>query len=101
MIERLMSLFRVRDKTQLFVVFLVFSITGTLSMFLGKYVLSYLFGAEFEFSRFYWLWRLLLIFPLYQILLILVGSLFGEFRYFWNIEKKILKKMGLIKSSSS
>tara|TARA_Y100000589_G_C26619147_1_gene413480 strand:- start:133 stop:438 length:306 start_codon:yes stop_codon:yes gene_type:complete len=101
MIERLMSLFRVRDKTQLFVVFLVFSITGTLSMFLGKYVLSYLFGPGFEFSRFYWLWRLLLIFPLYQILLILVGSLFGEFKYFWNIEKKILKKMGLIKSSGS
>ena len=39
-------------------------------------------------NEFYWLIRILLIFPLYQILLIIVGTLFGEFKYFWAIEKK-------------
>jgi hypothetical protein len=37
--------------------------------------------------------RLIIIFPIYQILLVLIGSIFGQFRFFWKFEKKILKRM--------
>ena len=39
--------------------------------------------------------RILLIFPIYQITLPLVGWMFGQFKFFWNLEKKMLQRMGL------
>ena len=32
--------------------------------------------------------RLLLIFPIYQVLLVWIGFLFGQFKFFWAFEKK-------------
>jgi hypothetical protein len=36
-----------------------------------------------------------LIFPLYQVLLVLIGALFGQFSFFWGFEKKMLRRFGL------
>jgi hypothetical protein len=33
---------------------------------------------------------LLVIFPLYQVLLLVYGALFGQFRFFWKKEKQLL-----------
>ena len=99
--NKLIKIFRVKDIYQLIIIFIVFGITGSLSVVLGKYVLMYIFGESFLSNDYYWLLRLILIFPIYQVLLIIVGALFGQFRYFWEIEKKILIKMKLIKSSRS
>ena len=99
--NKLIKIFRVKDIYQLIIIFIVFGITGSLSVVLGKYVLMYIFGESFLSNDYYWLLRLILIFPIYQVLLIIVGALFGQFKYFWEIEKKILIKMKLIKSSRS
>ena len=97
--SKLIKIFKVKDFKQLIIIFIVFGITGSLSVVLGKYVLINIFGESFLKNDYYWLLRLILIFPIYQVLLIIVGALFGQFRYFWEIEKKILIKMKLIKSS--
>ena len=99
--SKLIKIFRVKDFNQLIIIFIVFGITGSLSVVLGKYVLINIFGENFLNNDYYWLLRLILIFPIYQVLLIIVGALFGQFRYFWEIEKKILIKMKLIKSTRS
>ena len=99
--SKLLKIFKVKDFNQLIIIFIVFGITGSLSVVLGKFVLINIFGESFLNNDYYWLLRLILIFPIYQILLILVGALFGQFRYFWEIEKKILIKMKLIKSTRS
>ena len=99
--SKLIKIFKVKDFNQLIIIFIVFGITGSLSVVLGKYVLINIFGESFLNNDYYWLLRLILIFPIYQILLIIVGALFGQFRYFWEIEKKILIKMKLIKSTRS
>jgi hypothetical protein len=39
--------------------------------------------------------RLLLIFPIYQVLLVANGFLFGQFTFFWNFEKKLLRSLKL------
>ena len=36
--------------------------------------------------------RLLIIFPIYQIILLAVGAIFGEFQYFWDFEKRFWKR---------
>ena len=99
--NKLIKIFKVKDFNQLIIIFIVFGITGSLSVVLGKYVLINIFGESFLNNDYYWLLRLILIFPIYQVLLIIVGALFGQFRYFWEIEKKILIKMKLIKSTRS
>ena len=100
MIEKLINLFKVESAKQLIIVFLVFSITGSLSVFLGEHIINFLFQDGFENNLFFWISRIVIIFPLYQVLLIIVGTIFGEFKYFWRIEKKILIRLKIIKSSS-
>lgn len=98
--NKVIKFFKVKNTKQLIVVFIVFSITGTLSVYLGQPILEFLFEEESKKDLIYWFLRLLIIFPLYQFLLIIVGTLFGQFDYFWRIEKKILSRLGIIKSSS-
>ena len=39
----------------------------------------------------------IIIIPIYQFILIIVASIFGEFQYFWKFEKKFLKRIKIIK----
>jgi len=43
----------------------------------------------------YWILRFIIVTVVYQFVLLLVAFVFGQFNWFWNFEKKILKKMGL------
>ena len=101
MSHKLLTLFKVENYFRLLIIFTVFGITGSLSVVLGKYVLISIFSSNIQNNEFYWLIRILLIFPLYQILLIIIGTLFGEFKYFWAIEKKILVRLKILKSPPS
>ena len=98
MIKKIKKIFKVESSSRLVVIFIVFAITGSLSVYAGEYVLLFFFSETLEKNFFYWSMRILIIFPLYQILLIIVGSIFGEFKYFWEMEKKILRRFGLLKS---
>ena len=99
--NKIFKMFKVDSYLRLFVIFLVFGITGSLSVYLGKYILIGIFSERFIESDLFWIIRLLLVFPLYQFLLIIVGSIFGEFKYFWEIEKKILSRLKILKSPPS
>ena len=101
MIEKLINLFKVKSLKQLVIVFLVFSITGSLSVVLGEPIINFFFEDGIENNLYFWIIRIIIIFPLYQILLIIIGTIFGEFKYFWRIEKKILTRLKIIRSSSS
>ena len=46
---------------------------------------------------FYIFLRILIIIPIYQLILILIATLFGEFEYFWKFEKNFLKRIKIIK----
>ncbi|MAI29762.1 MAG: diacylglyceryl transferase [Rickettsiales bacterium] len=96
--KKIQKFFKVESFSRLVVIFTVFAITGSLSVYLGKYVILFFLSENLEKNFFYWSIRVLIIFPLYQILLIFVGTIFGEFKYFWEMEKKILKRFGLLKS---
>ena len=36
----------------------------------------------------------LLVLPLYQIMLLIYGAIFGQFRFFWEKEKQLVKRIG-------
>ena len=74
---------------------LVFAITGTLSVLCSGHLLLY-FGIDSATmgNIFYWLSRIFTLFLCYQCLLIVVAVPFGQFRYFWYLQKKMLKRVG-------
>ena len=78
--EKLKKMFKVSSTYQLVVVFIVFGITGSLSLFISDYVLDILELENLIISIF-------MVLITYQVLLIIIGSLFGEFIYFWAMEK--------------
>tara|TARA_Y100001970_G_C14108427_1_gene789464 strand:- start:940 stop:1242 length:303 start_codon:yes stop_codon:yes gene_type:complete len=95
--EKIRNFFRVQTNYQLFIINLVFAMTGTSSLFFADYILEVLhISADTFGSASYWTIRIILILPIYQILLIIVGTLFGEFSYFWEMEKKTFRKINLI-----
>ena len=89
--DKLKKLFRVSSTYQLIVVFIVFGITGSLSLVISDYI-SGLFNLDSI------ILSILFVLMIYQVLLIIIGTLFGEFKYFWEMEKKILRRFGLLKS---
>ena len=98
--NRLKEKWKITSNTQLILIFIVFGITGTLSIRVAKPILDFiqLYPENFENiflgGLLYWIIRILIVFPIYQVLLIIIGTLFFQFHFFWNIEKKILKRIG-------
>ena len=75
------------------IVFIVFGISGTVSVFVSNPILNYLNYDEYIKSSFVkFILNILIIFPIYQIILIFVGTLFGQFNYFWTFQKKFFNK---------
>tara|TARA_B100000427_G_C15015472_1_gene380160 strand:+ start:67 stop:369 length:303 start_codon:yes stop_codon:yes gene_type:complete len=84
----------IRSNFQLFIILIVFSITGFIAGFIIADPLLSLFHITNN-DYYYWPIRILLIFPSYQILILFVGGLFGQFRFFWEFEKKMLSRIGI------
>jgi hypothetical protein len=85
----------IESNFQLTIIFIVFAITGSASAWLSKPVCLWIGITKDDFGFWFTPVRLVLIFPLYQVLLVLMGFLFGQFKFFWAFEKKMLKGMGL------
>ena len=83
------------------VILLVFALTGSSSVKIARPLLESIgftraiFPENGIFTFLYWTTRILIIFPIYQLLLVLFGWLFVQFKFFWNFEKKMLGRLGL------
>lgn len=81
---------------QLFLILCTFAVTGTTTAYISRVATSWVGFDETTF----WAWKLLLRLSIlifgYQIIILMVSFLFGQFRFFWNYEKKILRRLGLI-----
>lgn len=81
---------------QMVVIFIVFAITGSTAAYLSKPILDW-FGISKE-TISLWIYYplyIILIFPVYQVLLVSFGFVFGQFNFFWAFEKKMLRSMKL------
>ena len=91
MIDKLKKFFKATSNWHLFIIFLVFGISGILSVIVSKPIIE-LFKINELIDNYilYLTIRILIIFPVYQIVLLFVGTLFGQYRYFLEFEKKML-----------
>ena len=90
-IEKLKDKWGIKSNFQIILILIVFAITGSLSLVVSDPILNFI-GLEKE-NVSSWIFtplRLIIVFPVYQILILIVGFFFGQFKFFWNFEKKML-----------
>lgn len=93
--EKLKNRWGLTSNWQVVIILLVFSITGYSSLLIAKPIMDWIGLTEEATNP--WIYkplRLILIFPFYQVLIVMYGWIFGQFDFFWNFEKKMLKRIG-------
>ncbi len=82
-------------KWEMIRIFLVFSLTGSSSVFIGRPIIKLLGITQANLGLFYWFCYIVIAIVFYQILLVIFGWLLGQFSFFWEFEKKMLRRFGL------
>ncbi len=84
----------IKSNWQVIAIFVVFAVTGSTSAYLSKPILDFLGISKSNPWTYYPLY-IILIFPVYQVLLVFFGFIFGQFTFFWAFEKRMLRACGL------
>ena len=94
--EKLKKRWGLTSNFQVVLIFIVFSINGSFAAWIARPATNFIgFNAETTNPWLFWPVRILLVFIIYQITLPLVGFLFGQYQFFWNFEKKMIRRLGL------
>ena len=98
MIQNLVKRFNANSKIHLLVIFFVFGLSGSFSLWISSPIMLALDLKNIlnNYTLYIFL-RILIIIPIYQIILIVIATIFGEFQYFWKFEKKMLRRIKIIK----
>ncbi len=94
--SKLEDKWKVTYRWELIAIFIVFAITGSSSVFIGRPLIKYIGITKENLNPFiYWILYIIIGLIFYQVLLVFYGWLFGQFQFFWNFEKKMLRRFGL------
>ena len=93
--KRLKEKWGITSNFQFIIILIVFSVTGTLAVWVAKPILE-LVGLDKSAVTPWMFWpiRIAIIFPIYQVMIVVIGALFGQFKFFWAFEKKMLSRLG-------
>lgn len=88
MIKKLKQRWGINSNFQVILILIVFSVTGSAAVYVKKIIFHWI-GIDADTA----LWikipmYVLTILPSYQILLLVIGSLCGQFDFFYNFQKK-------------
>ena len=78
--------------TRVLLILLVFALTGTTVLFIKSPILNFIVG-ENEKTWVHSVIYFILILPIYNIILLMYGTLFGQFKFFWEFEKKFFNRI--------
>lgn len=93
--KKLEHKWKVNFKWEMIRIFIVFTVTGSSSVLIGKPIIHFIGITKENLNPFvYWILYSIIALVFYQILLVSFGWLFGQFQFFWNFEKKILYRFG-------
>lgn len=91
MIDKLKTKWGISSNWQFFIINIVFAVSGMVIVFERKPLFHWLGVSSetpFLIKAFFWL---IIVFPAYQLNLLIFGSILGQFEFFWNKEKKLLR----------
>jgi hypothetical protein len=91
--EKLKERWQLKSAWQVLLVLLVFACTGFTVLFIKKPILNF-FASEAGGSTLASVLYYILILPLYNIILLIYGFVFGQFEFFWAFEKRFFSRIG-------
>lgn len=96
MVRRLKKRWNIESNIQLILILIVFSLTGMATLWVRKTIWPFL-GMVPETS----LWikvpmYIIVIFPSYQVLQLIIAFIFGQFTFFWEFEKNMFRRIGIL-----
>lgn len=97
--KRLKEKWGIESNAQFWIIMLVFAITGSTIVFIRRPIFNLLGVTE---ATSMWIkvpLYILVVLPSYQIMLLVVGTIFGQFKFFWEFEKKMFKRFKKKKKS--
>ena len=93
--KKLKERWNVTSNWQITKIFIVFAITGSSSLFVGRPIIAFIGITKENLNPFvYWVLYIIIGLIFYQILLLTYGWLFGQFKFFLEFEKKMLGRIG-------
>ncbi len=90
-LQRLQTKWKLDSLLQVVLVLVVFACTGFTILFIKNPILNFFEVEKGGFLNTFL--YLLLVLPLYQIFLLIYGFIFGQFRFFWEKEKQIFRRI--------
>ena len=94
MIKKLKEKWGITSNFQLFIICVVFAITGSVSAIISSPVIDYLFEGLNINKYLKFILQLVIIMPIYQVLLLFFGFIFFQFNFFLQFVKKFLSFFG-------
>jgi hypothetical protein len=91
-INRLKTRWNLTSTWQVIIVLIVFACTGTTVLVVKKPLFAYWFP-DGEKPLWATVAYFILILPVYNVFLLMYGFVFGQFRFFWEFEKKFFARM--------
>ncbi len=90
-IKKMQDKWELKSLWQVILVLVVFSLTGFTVLFIKEPILKLITGGA---EREWWMTALyiLLILPIYNVILLCYGFIFGQFNFFWKYEQKMLRR---------
>lgn len=96
MIEKLKQRWNVKNGLDVVIILLVFACTGFSILYIkrGLFALAGLTDDTPAWLR--WTINIVIILPLYQIVLLAWGWIWGKFSFFWAFEKRMFSRIGMM-----
>ena len=89
--EKLKKRWNAGSSRQVWIILLVFALTGSSVVWLRQIIKANFEWAHSDWFTYSYYW---LILPFYNLMLLMYGFLFGQFRFFWEFEKRFFQRIG-------
>ena len=91
-IEKLKERWNLKSGWQVVIILIVFACTGTTVLLIKRPLVAY-FTVDGEQSTLFSVIYYLLILPIYNVILLCYGFIFGQFEFFWEYEKRTFRRI--------
>ncbi|MDR6807970.1 hypothetical protein J2Y45_005170 [Dyadobacter sp. BE34] len=94
MIEKLKQRWNVRNGWDVLIILVVFACTGFSVLYVKRWLFELIGLTENSPAWLRWSVNILIILPLYQVILLAWGWIWGKFNFFWEFEKRMFSRIG-------
>jgi hypothetical protein len=91
-VEKLKTKWKLKNTFQVVIILVVFTCTGFTVLFIKRPLLQFLAGDEGNNALGTTLYYIFIL-PVYNVLLLTYGFVFGQFEFFWQFEKRFFQRI--------